>query len=200
MSILEETSAEAGGLRERKKLQTRRAIHGAAVALVLEQGLDATTIEQICEAADVSPRTFFNYFPSKSAAVLALPEAVVTEAAADRFRASTGPLVAELAELVGSEFAVGDPDRRRVKALLVDHPELRQPFQQWMGGLRERIVALAEERLGSREDAVLVTAFVLAAIGLVVHDGEDSDEPVGARVQALVARFARLAGESTLSA
>ena len=60
------------GLRERKKVATRLALHLAALQLVAEQGLDAVSVDDIAERADVSARTFFNYFPSKVDAVVGL--------------------------------------------------------------------------------------------------------------------------------
>jgi AcrR family transcriptional regulator len=58
------------GLRERKKQKTRGAIQREAMRLFTEQGYDATTVEQIADAAEISQSTFFRYFPTKEDVVL----------------------------------------------------------------------------------------------------------------------------------
>ncbi|BCJ48741.1 TetR family transcriptional regulator [Actinoplanes sp. NBRC 14428] len=58
------------GLRERKKARTRAAIREHALRLFEAQGYAATTVDQIAEAADVSPSTFFRYYPTKEDLVL----------------------------------------------------------------------------------------------------------------------------------
>ncbi|RSO13844.1 TetR family transcriptional regulator [Streptomyces sp. WAC 06783] len=63
-------TAPKAGLRERKKNQTRQAIRRAAYRLFEEQGYDATPVDRIAEAADVSPSTVFRYFPTKEDIVL----------------------------------------------------------------------------------------------------------------------------------
>jgi AcrR family transcriptional regulator len=72
-----------GGLRERKKQRTRAMLVDAAVKLCLEHGYDDTTVEQIAAAAEVSPRTFSRYFPTKEAVVVAVIEDLTNAAAAE---------------------------------------------------------------------------------------------------------------------
>ncbi|MBB4703700.1 TetR/AcrR family transcriptional regulator [Sphaerisporangium siamense] len=58
------------GLRERKKEETRQAVHQAALRLAIEHGLDNVTVEAIADAANISRRTFSNYFDGKEDALL----------------------------------------------------------------------------------------------------------------------------------
>ncbi len=62
---------ETTGLRERKKVQTRTAISKAVMLLALDRGLDAVTVDDVADAANVSVRTFHNYFGSKEEALVA---------------------------------------------------------------------------------------------------------------------------------
>jgi AcrR family transcriptional regulator len=76
------SDVSASGLRERKKLRTRATLIDAAADLCLRQGFDKTTVDQIAAAADVSPRTFSRYFPTKDAVVAAIADEMDTHIAA----------------------------------------------------------------------------------------------------------------------
>ena len=58
------------GLRQRKRAATRGAITATARALTAERGLNGYTVEEVCDAAGISRRTFFNYFPTKEDAII----------------------------------------------------------------------------------------------------------------------------------
>ncbi len=170
--------AGAVGRRDRKKLATRQALRNAALQLVAERGFANVTIEDITEAADVAPRTFFNYFPSKESAVIgADPERVALMQSGLIGRPSReSPLEALRAVLVEYTGAIADElDElgegreawfRRYCAVR-DDPDLRAPYAAHISELEGGIVDTLARRLG-KDPAhdpypALVTAAVFAA-------------------------------------
>lgn len=85
------------GLRERKKQRTRAVLVDAAVKLCVERGYGNTTVEQIAAAAEVSPRTFSRYFPTKDAVMMTVLDDLVNAAVAEL--ATIGPSVPPLTAL-----------------------------------------------------------------------------------------------------
>ncbi|QCR43953.1 TetR family transcriptional regulator [Curtobacterium sp. SGAir0471] len=92
----------APGLRERKRRATRLAIQQAALRIALDSGWSAVTVDEVARRADVSPRTFFNYFPSKEQALLGDDPTLPSGRALDTFRAGgpSGELLADLGTLL----------------------------------------------------------------------------------------------------
>jgi AcrR family transcriptional regulator len=90
------------GLRERKRRATRLAIQQAALRIAVEGGLAAVTVDEISRRADVSPRTFFNYFPSKEQAILGDDPTLPADDALDAFVAGgpTGELLGDVGALL----------------------------------------------------------------------------------------------------
>ena len=82
------------GLRERKKARTRAALRQHALRLFREQGYQQTTVEQIAAAAEVSPSTFFRYFPTKEDLVLQDDMDARLIAALEQQPAELGPVAA----------------------------------------------------------------------------------------------------------
>jgi AcrR family transcriptional regulator len=121
------TSPDEPGLRERKRLATRRAIQHAALQVVRENGLDGATVDEIARIADVSPRTFFNYFPSKEDAILGDAPTLEGNPEIEWFVADRGPILRGLSRVImaGAAFLLSDvelvAERRAIGKL---YPEL----------------------------------------------------------------------------
>ncbi|MDV9200806.1 TetR/AcrR family transcriptional regulator, partial [Streptomyces sp. Wh19] len=116
------------GLRERKKLRTRIAIRQAAYRLIAEQGYEATTVEQIAAAAEVSPSTVFRYFPAKEDIVLTDEYDGVLAAALRGRPAGEPPLESlrhVLAEVLAEFLATGEQELRQRTRLMVEVPAVR---------------------------------------------------------------------------
>jgi AcrR family transcriptional regulator len=188
----EATAPTDCGLRERKKQQTRSAIHRSALSLVTDHGLAGVTVEQICADAGVSPRTFFNYFPSKADAALGLPVTTVPDEARAVFLGSEGPLVADLCDLVAQTVSL-PADRQRMKELVRARPEMVPAMLQWMAHARQTVLAVAAERV-DEDTARTATTLVMAAVVESAHRSADgSRDELTARLRAVVAEMGRLA-------
>jgi AcrR family transcriptional regulator len=159
------TGAVASGesrvsLRERKKLATRRSLRRVALDLVAERGFVHVTVEDIAEAAEVSPRTFFNYFPSKEAAlfganperVAALRERLVHEAPGQAALEALRVVMVGEARALAEELDElgGDPAfwLKRMKAAHVD-PHLRAAQAAHLAMVERVVTDALAERLGA---------------------------------------------------
>jgi AcrR family transcriptional regulator len=174
------------GLRERKKARTRDAIQAHALRLFRERGYTATTVEQIAQAAEISPSTFFRYFPSKEDVVfkdefdpmiiesfLAQPAGMT---AIQAFRAAVRTVFGSISddELVAA---------RERHALIWDVPELRAAALENMGESMRMIAELAARRAGRSPDDFAVRTFAGAVFGVVMAANDlwarkpESDRP-----------------------
>jgi AcrR family transcriptional regulator len=135
------------GRRERKKLATRRALADAALRLFGQQGFDATTVEQIADAVDVSARTFHRYFERKEDVLFADHAERITkfrELLADR-PASEAPLRSvRLALLVSTRELESRSDLELIRArLITQSPALRaynlRYLDDWARAIAEHV-------------------------------------------------------------
>jgi AcrR family transcriptional regulator len=165
--------SEQIGLRERKKAQTRRALHAAAVRLSIENGPERVTIEEISDSADVSPRTFFNYFSSKEDAILGTdPERRVELRAALELRPDDETPVEALraALLIHVESIDDDAELWAQRLQLVrDHPALFPGYVASFADFERGLIEAMAARLGMDPDADLYPTVVVAAAMTVMR-------------------------------
>ncbi|GAA3545035.1 TetR/AcrR family transcriptional regulator [Nonomuraea rosea] len=167
------------GLRERKKAETRQAVHEATLRLVVEHGLDAVTVEAIADAANISRRTFSNYFDGKEDALLYGEE--------QRVRALVAQVRTQPAELgawaalrgaVEAMFHdVGEPEREwsQRTRLAKRHPSLLARQLANLAAL-ERDLA---EAVGGRESPVsprVLAAALMTAMRLAMHQWIEEEQ------------------------
>jgi AcrR family transcriptional regulator len=160
-----------GGLRERKKARTRAAIQHEALRLFREQGYEATTVEQIAEVVEISPSTFFRYFPAKEDLVLTddydplIIEALSAQPAelgpVQAFRAALRTVLGGLSE---DELA----DMRSRAELVVAVPELRAGMLDQSARTVRQVIDGAASRSGLSADDFTVYAMAGAVLGVMV--------------------------------
>src|SRR4051812_32545142 len=165
------------GLRERKKVATRLALHQAALELVAERGLDRVSVDDIAGRADVSPRTFFNYFATKDEAVLGLDPAAAERQAADFLArpATESPLEAMRAVARGqAEEMAGETELWPLRLTVIDqHPVLVGRLAASFGESERTLAAAIAERTGTHVGAdaypTLLAAVAGAAMRTALH-------------------------------
>lgn len=158
------------GLRERKKRETRRTLIRSAFALCVERGIDAVTVADIAAGANVSTRTFFNYFSSKEEAVLG------GTGRAERFvellaaRPDDEPLWEALRATLAQLVAEEDAPLRDLLAqmrLVSQSPTLAHQQMAIWGEMERVVVAEVARRVGASPQDLyprLVVAAVVSAV------------------------------------
>lgn len=171
MSLLLEADRRRPGLRERKKAKTRAAIQEHALRLFAERGYEATTVGEIAEAAEVSPSTFFRYFPTKEDVVLydALDPYLLAALEAQPLDLSP---VAAIRATMNQVFSrapadvIAQQDERA--ALMFSVPELRMRMLDEAARSMLPFVEVIAKRAGTRPDDIAVRALAGAVVGVVI--------------------------------
>jgi AcrR family transcriptional regulator len=155
-----------GGMRERKKLATRRALSAAALRLAREHGPQNVRVDDIAEAAGVSPRTYNNYFSSREQAIVV---ALAAErghgvAASLRERPADEPLEhAVVGALIEQYSDDGEPDRDTL-ALITSAPALRAEFLDTIAAIERPLADAIAARTGTGNQGELRTDVLAAAV------------------------------------
>jgi AcrR family transcriptional regulator len=167
---------EQPGLRERKKRETARAIEVAAVELVSESSLAEVTVEAISARAEVTSRTFFNYYAGKEDAVLGNSRAFPPPDLHDLAHTPGVPIVDAVLDAVLAEFDafdLGRPDlEERKRAILIENPELLARSFRTLGDIEENLArqvtrVLTDEGLvpeAERENRAWSVVFLVGAV------------------------------------
>jgi AcrR family transcriptional regulator len=169
--MLDTSQARPDGLRERKKARTRASLREHALRLFREQGYQATTVEQIAAAAEVSPSTFFRYFPSKEDVVLQDDMDTRMIAALEHQPPGLGPVAAvrAAARQMFTSYTAADLDViRETTALTMTVPEIRaRALDEFARTITVVAEALAK-RAGRPADDLAVRAVAGAVIGVIM--------------------------------
>ncbi|MEB8342221.1 TetR/AcrR family transcriptional regulator [Streptomyces endophyticus] len=166
-------SAPAEGLRARRRRQTRAELHAATVRLAREHGFAQVTVEMISKEVGVSPRTFFNYFPSKEAALFAL-FGTVPPALADRFAegegSGTDAVLRDLGDILADHLQEAAPEPQELEDSLriaEGVPSVLATFLAQCEAVERDLAGLIARRTGTPPDgeaAELLAGVAMATV------------------------------------
>jgi AcrR family transcriptional regulator len=170
------TPERPGGRRERRRAATRRRLQDSALQLALEHGVESLTVERISDAADIAPRTFFHYFPSKEDALLPTDLIRLDELrAALAGQPDSGDPVAAVWRALAAwapGYDVAREDAAARLRLAAGHPGLLPRFLARFAAVEEIVAADLARRLGSDPAglrASVLAAVIVAAFRTAVH-------------------------------
>lgn len=175
------------GLRERKRAETHSRIQTTALMLFAERGFEATTLDDIAAAADVSRRTLFHYFGSKEEIVLSAKADVITEIEAAVVRRSPDEPLLEMAEGALTDMATRfqGPGPRALARLIKATPALQASDHAKYDLMERRLSAALAARKGLPADDLQARMVALTAIGILKVSTEAwlaSDDDTGPEV------------------
>jgi AcrR family transcriptional regulator len=167
-----EASGASPGLRERKKQKTRDTIINVALELFAERGYEHTTIAEIAEAAEVSPRTIFAYFPSKEDILFCdVPEIQERFAQALEHRAEGVTALDALRDIIAKSLDLGPNELLRKRIVARDESEtLRRSERARQAPFEQLMVKAIAKDLGAGPDDIrpqIVAAALVAAFSAI---------------------------------
>lgn len=168
------TKKPAEGLRERKRRQTRERISQAAITLFLKHGFEATTIDQIAEAAEVSKRGFFDYFPTKEDVVAAWQDEFAdTLLAAVAARPAKEPMAKAVEEaMLATIVAAVTPQSLAIGKLIKTTPALSARDQLKYAKLEQKLVEALTARSKGKADDLRIRLLAMSTIGALRVAGQ----------------------------
>lgn len=159
------------GLRERKKQATRVALREAALRLAIEHGPANVRVDDIAEAAGVSPRTYNNYFSSREEAIVAAVTADRENriAAAVAERSPDTRLAEAIIDAITEQPTDPDEQSRDALLLITTNPGLRTAFLDAPAALEDPLQEVIATRVGDQQTARVLAASVAAAVRVALE-------------------------------
>jgi AcrR family transcriptional regulator len=167
-------SPVAPGLRERKQQQTRERLKRAAMALFLERGFEATTIDDIATKADMSRRSFFHYFASKEDVVAAWQEDAAAALVAEILArpADESMLTAAENAIAAAVKRIDPAEAAAMSRLKRDNPALRARDQLKYEKLEQALAEGLTQRSGRKSDRLKARLVAMISTGAMRVGGE----------------------------